>query len=220
MHDIDQTLSEYPDDEMDEYEFDEMELDEFETVFDEATEMEFASDLLEVTDDDELEEFLGKLIKRAGRTLGRFVRSPTGRSLGRALKGIAKTALPAFGRAFGTMVPPGFDTSMGGVLGQSAGRLFGLELEGLSPEDQEFEVARRIVRLAGDAVKKASSMPSSTEPHRAAKIAIKTAASKTAPGLLHPGRQSGMSAAGPRYGIGTNAGRWVRRGRRIVILGV
>jgi hypothetical protein len=30
--------------------------------------------------------------------------------------------------------------------GSAGGRMFGLELEGLSPEDQEFEVARRVVK--------------------------------------------------------------------------
>ena len=35
-----------------------------------------------------------------------------------------------------------------GKLASGATKLFGLELEGMSPEDQEFEVARRFVRLA------------------------------------------------------------------------
>ena len=220
MHDIDRTQTEYPYEEMEAYEFDEMEFEASETVFDEATEMELTSDLLEVVDDAELDQFLGKLFKKAGRTLGRFVRSPTGRALGGALKGVAKMALPAIGGALGTAVAPGLGTAVGGALGHAAGQLFGLELEGLSPEDQEFEVARRFVRLAGNAVEKATTLSPAIDPGRAAKIALSAAAGKHAPGLLAaPGRGPAIPAAKPAS-FGLNSGRWVRRGRRIVLLGV
>ncbi len=44
-------------------------------------------------------------------------------------------------------------------LASAAGRMFGLELEGLSVEDREFEVARRLVRFALTATKNALSAP-------------------------------------------------------------
>ena len=85
------------------------------------------------------------------------------------------------------------------------GRRLGLELEGLSPEDQEFEVARRVVRLAGDAAVKAAAAPPSAPAGKVVNKAIAAAAKKHAPGLAGPG--------------GRRSGRWIRRGRRIIVLG-
>ena len=80
MHDIDRTLTEF-EPEMEEYfetdqsEFEEYEYGDSEGVFDEATEMEMASELLAVSDEAELDQFLGGLIKKAGRAIGRFGRA-------------------------------------------------------------------------------------------------------------------------------------------------
>lgn len=89
MHDIDRTTElEY---EADNLETDTFEYDEFaeeaeyagdtETTspFNEGEEMEMAADLLEITDEAELDQFLGDLIKKVGRTVGRFIKSPLGR---------------------------------------------------------------------------------------------------------------------------------------------
>jgi len=106
MHDIDRTLMEYEpemneyedEDEYgaeyeseyeDEYEDEEEYEDEFEAyeaVFDEQEEMELAAELLGVTEEAELDYFLRKLIKRAGRKVRRFVKSKTGRRLRRVLR--------------------------------------------------------------------------------------------------------------------------------------
>ena len=64
-------------------------------------EMELAAELLEITDDAELEQFLGSLVKRAARSVGRFARSDAGRALGGLLKKAAKKALPSVGSAIG-----------------------------------------------------------------------------------------------------------------------
>jgi uncharacterized protein (DUF697 family) len=221
MHDIDRIMTEY---EPEMEGFEEVEYFETEGVFDEATEMDLAAEMLSVTDEADLDQFLGNLIKTAGRAVGRFVRSPVGRSLGGILKGAAKQALPVVGGALGSLVAPGVGTAIGSQLAQAAGQRFGLELEGLSPEDQEFEIARRFVRLAGDAVKKATSLAPSIDPRAAAKAAFKAAARKFAPGLLSllgevpaapmPAPQGAMA------GYSGQSGRWIRRGRKIVLLGV
>jgi hypothetical protein len=221
MHDIDRTLTEF-EPELETYGFEEFEYsDAQEVVFDEATEMELAAELLSVTDEAELDQFLGGLIKTAGRHIGRFVRSPVGRTLGGFLKGVAKKALPAIGGAIGTVVAPGVGTALGSQLGTAAGQIFGLELEGLSPEDQEFEVARRFVRLAGDAAKNAATIAPSADPRPAAAAALKMAARKHAPslvGLLEGGQPTAAAAA--MAGQTGRSGRWIRRGRKIVLLGV
>jgi len=226
MHDTDRTLMEYEADDYegeyeyeDEYEYEgEYEYEdeyEMESVFDESEEMELASELLTVADDEELEYFLGKLIKKVGRRVGKFVRSKTGRALGRVLKGAVKKALPIAGGAIGTLVGGPAGGAIGGKLAGAAGRIFGLELEGLSPEDQEFEVARRVVRLAGNAAKNAALAPPTASPAVVAKIAVVKAAKKQAPGLIKAVKSPTM----PFVGSG-RSGRWIRRGRKIVLMGV
>jgi len=56
-------------------------------VFGETEQMELASELLEITNEAELDRFLGDLISRAGKAVGRFVSSPEGKALGGVLKG-------------------------------------------------------------------------------------------------------------------------------------
>ena len=206
---------EYEDEFEDEYEAEFEDEYEYESagVFDEGEEMELAAELLSVSDEYEMEQFLGKLIKKAGRKIRKFAKSSTGRALGGILKKVAKRALPIAGRAAGTFFGGPVGGAIGGRLGSAAGKAFGLELEGLSPEDQEFEVAKRFVRFAGDAAKKAALAPKSAPAQKVAAVAVKAAARKHAPGLLKQGTKTGLS------GGRLNSGRWIRRGRKIILLG-
>ena len=187
------------------------EFGEAESPLSEIQELELASELLEVSNEQELEQFLGKLIGTVGAGLGRFARSDTGRALGGILKGAAKQALPVVGRAVGQWVTPGGGAA-GARIGRDVGQLLGLELEGLSHEDREFEVARQFVRFGASAARQAILAPPSVDPRASASAAVTTAARTYAPGLLPrlPGR-SGRSW--PR------SGRWRRRGRAIVLYG-
>lgn len=191
---------------------------------DEVEEMELAANLLEVTDEAELDQFLGSIVKK--------VKSSVGSKLGGILKGVVKTALPMAGGALGSFIAPGVGTVIGRKLGSAAGGLFGLELEGLSPQDQEFEVARRFVRFAKSAVEKAKQLQSMFPPDSAARKAAIDAAKKHAPGLLQVlgGIKSALggfqfeAAQGIRPpengGGGGRSGRWIRRGRKIILIGV
>jgi hypothetical protein len=183
-----------------------------ETVFSEADEMELAVQLLEAQDEHELDRFLGDLLKRAGQAVGTFVRSPTGQALGGILKGAAKQALPVVGRALGGYVGGERGAQLGAQAASAAGRIFGLELEGLSPEDREFEIAKSFVRFAGDAVKHAAAAPPSASPQAVAQSAAVQAARRHAPGLLR-----GAAAAPSIPGRRAHSGRWVRSGRNIII---
>ncbi len=187
------------------------EFGEAESPLSETQELELASELLEVSSEQELEQFLGKLIGTVGAGLGRFARSDTGRALGGILKGAAKQALPVVGRAVGQWVSPSGGAA-GARIGRDVGQLLGLELEGLSTEDREFEVARQFVRFAGSAAKQAILAPPSVDPRTSATSAAATAARTYAPGLLSrlPGRSGRLW---PR------SGRWQRRGRSIVLYG-
>lgn len=219
MHNIDRNLAEF-DTEMDPYDTEmeyEFEYDDSEYAFTEADEMELAAELLEVVDEDELDQFLGRVIRRVGRGVRRAVRSPVARALGGALRGVAKKALPGVGAAIGTAIAPGLGTKVGGALGSAASNLFEMELEGLSPEDQEFEVARRFVQLAGDAARKAAAAVPTASPQAAARSALVAAARKHAPGLLRPSMASSQEVTPTGSG---RSGRWVRRGRKIVLMDV
>lgn len=201
-------------------------------ALDEVEEMELAADLLEITDEAELDQFLGSVFKKAGK----FLKSGVGRKLGGILKGVAKTALPMVGGALGSFVAPGVGTAIGSKLGSAAGGLFGLELEGLSPQDQEYEVARRFVRFASAAAKKARQLQSVLPPDSAARKAAMEAARKHAPGLLQAlgGLKSALGgfqfeatpqgAMSPQESGGAiqsgRSGRWIRRGRKIILIGV
>src|SRR5262245_6528275 len=117
-------------------------------VLTESEEIELASELLEITSEQELEQFLGNVFKKVARGVGSFVKSPVGRALGGVLKNVAKKALPVVGGALGSMVAPGIGTAIGSKLGSLAGGLFEVELESMTPENAEYEVARRYVNLA------------------------------------------------------------------------
>ena len=147
----------------------------------ESSELELATELLAVRDEHELNQFLGDLIRKVARTV---VTSPLGGAIGRGLKGIIKQTLPLAGTALGTLAGGPLGASIGSGLANAAGRALGLELEGLSHEDQELEATKRFVRFASDAVKNATSAPASNDPAVTAHSAMATAARATAPGLL------------------------------------
>jgi hypothetical protein len=213
MHDIDRTQLEF-NPEMENFEFQQSEWSgEGEAVFSEADEMELASELLEVNNEQELDQFLGNLIRKAGRALGRVVRSPIGQAVGGVLKGLASKALPLAGTALGGFVGGPLGAQIGSGLASAAGGALGLESEAWSQEDREFEGAKQFVRLAGEAVKSATA--SGGDPRSAAQAAVVQAAQAQAPGLMQPSAPAGISAYG-----GGRSGRWMRRGNRIVLFGV
>jgi len=188
-----------------------------EGTFNEVTEMELASELLAVQSEAELDQFLGKLFKKAVGTVSKFARSGTGKMLGGVLKGIAKKALPVAGAALGSIVP-GVGTAIGGALGSAASNLFELELEGMSAEDREFETARAYVRFAGNAARRASRIRNAP-PSRAARSAVMTAAKRFAPGLLMRPNTTNNYITNNGDGNTSEEGTWYRDGGRIVLEG-
>ena len=237
MHDIDRTQMEYSPEleayEQEQFEYGEAEWGAETGVFSEAEAMELAAELLEVSSEAELDRFLGGLIKKAGQAVGQFVKSPVGQQLGGLLKGAAKKALPMVGSAIGGYFGGPSGAQMGSQVASAAGQIFGLELEGLSQEDQEFEVAKSFVQFAGEAVKNATSAPPTANEISAAgafdvarkfaQAATLAAARKRAPGLLAsaptptPGGAAGPAC--PSCGHGASSGRWMRRGTKIVLFG-
>ncbi len=107
-------------------------------------EMELASEFMDVENEQELEQFLGDLIGHVGQALGKIVKSPVGKAVGGVLKQVAKTALPIAGGALGGFVGGPIGAMIGSNLASMAGSALGLELEGLSEEEREFEATAAV----------------------------------------------------------------------------
>lgn len=226
MHDLDRTQLEASDGSEFEYGNGEFELEAdseyeggggIEGYLDETEEMELAAEFLEIQDEAELDQFLGKLIDKVGKGAKKFFRSPLGQKLGKMLKGAAKKVLPVAGAAVGGVFGGPVGAAIGGKLASGAGKALGLELEGLSPEDREFEVARQYIRFANAAIQNAADAPTDEPAEDTARTATVAAARQHAPGLLRPG--GGKPRPGGRPS-GRTSGRWIRRGNRILLLGV
>jgi uncharacterized protein (DUF697 family) len=172
----------------------------------EAQEIGLASELLEINNEAELEQFLGGLISKIGKAAGGFIKSPVGQALGGILKGVAKKALPMVGGALGSMVAPGLGTALGSQLGSAASNLFELELESMPQEEAEFEVAKRLVGLTAAAASHAAQAPAGADPRTVARNAVAAAAREYAPGLHRQMMQ--------RSGHGAGASRRTRSGGR------
>ena len=190
----------------------------------ETQEIALASELLEITSEEELEQFLGNLIKKAAGAVGGIVKGPIGSAIGGVLKKVAKTALPMAAGALGNLVLPGVGGAIGSKLGGMAAKLFELEEEVVYSEQGELEVARRIVRLTAAAAQNAAQAPAGAPARAVAQNAIAQAARQHAPGLLDPRVARAVSQASRNGtsagGAAPRTGRWVRRGQKIVVLGV
>jgi hypothetical protein len=207
MHDLDRTTLELGHDELEFGEFEGEGEGEFgfgelegESPFNEAEAMELASELLSVTSEAELNYFLGDLIKKGVGAVKGVINSPVGRALGQALKPIAKAALPLAGGALGGLIGGPAGAALGGSLASKAGSLLGLELEGLSQEDREFETAKQFAHLAGataaHAARAAAEHPHA-HPHAIARHAVAKAAQTYAPGLLNKAPGAGATPPVP-----------------------
>lgn len=205
----------------------------------EAEEMELAMELLSVSNEDEMEQFLGKMFRGIGRGLkkvGRFLGRKVLPAIGGALKGLAKKALPFIGGALGSFIPiPGVGTALGTALGGAVSKALEMELGELESEEVELEAARRVVRIAATAAHQASGAPPHANPEAVVRNALLAAVRAHLPSFaaneaeLMAEAEAEMEAAGEYEGeyegqYATEAGlassgRWVRRGRQIVLQG-
>ncbi|QCU76974.1 hypothetical protein E7744_01080 [Citricoccus sp. SGAir0253] len=177
-----------------------------------TSDMALAAELLAVSDEAELDQFLGNLVKSAVSAGKAFVNSSAGRAVGDVLKSAARRALPQLGQAIGNYVAPGAGGDVGRKVGSWIGTKFetGLDLEGLTPEDRELQTARTFVDFARSTARRAAATPTTTPPMIAARNAALASARQVLPRLDAPRTPGAARAA---------SGRWVRRGRNIVILG-
>lgn len=132
--------------------------------FSEAEETELAMELLSVSSEAELDQFLGKMFKGVWKGIKKVAKP-----LGGVLKAVAKKALPFVGGALGSFIPiPGVGTALGSALGGALSKALEVELEGMEYEQQELEMARRFVRIAGSAAQLAANSDGSAPSVQAA----------------------------------------------------
>ncbi len=220
MHDLDRTQLGYEANSEFEFEASEFETDEFEyadeggAMLSEVDEYELASELLAVQTEAELDQFLGKLIRRIGRGTKMLIRSPIGKAVGGILKGVAKKALPLATSALGGIVGGPLGAQIGAGVASAAGDAVGLEFESGEQEDREFEGAKQFVRLAANTVSKVATAPPGADPRAIVQAAAVGAARKLAPGLLKQGGTPNSTSGR------SQSGRWSRRGNTIILHGV
>jgi hypothetical protein len=183
-------------------------------VLSDSHEMDLAAEFLDLEDEAELEHFLGGLISDIGSALGKVVKSPIGHAVGGVLKQVAKTALPIAGGALGGVVGGPIGAMIGSNLASIAGSALGLELEGLSPEDREYEASRRFVRFACQTVANALQAHPYGDPEAVAHDAAVEAARAHAPGLMN------IASIGWRREPQRRSGRWIRHRDRIILFGI
>ncbi|CDG82842.1 hypothetical protein [Janthinobacterium agaricidamnosum] len=170
---------------------------------DDESEMVLGAQLLEVRNPAQLDLFLSGLVADTGAGAAALSGTPLGGALLQALRRAALAVLPIRG-------------APAEALKNRAATIFGLELEGLSPEDKEFELARHLVRfagaVAGDVANNVakSSRAGGDRPRRQVQAALLDAARSHAPGLLGLGQVRLRGRPG--------AGRWQRQGSHIVVL--
>jgi hypothetical protein len=219
---------EYYDGEYDE-EFDDEYDDEMgEVLFSEEEEMDLAAELLGVGSEEELDEFFKRFFRRAGRRLRKFGGGlkRVVRGIGKVGKAIVKRALPIAGRVVGAKFGGPLGSKIGGAVGNAASNMFELDMETMSPEDRDFEVARRVVRLAGSATKKAAKLGQRAPANKAIRQGFKAAARRHAPGLLKPrkarpgGAPSRPSGAPAGAGKIQASGKWIMRDNKIIVMGL
>lgn len=128
--------------------------------FGEAEEMELAMELMSVSNEAEMDQFIGKVFRKVWKGV-RKVGAAVAKPLGSALKGVAKAALPFVGGALGSFIPiPGVGTMIGKMAGKALASALEAEiageLAGAARDEQEFRMALRFVRLAGRAAERAA----------------------------------------------------------------
>jgi hypothetical protein len=166
-----------------------------------------AAELLDVTNESELEAFLGRLVADTARRAGGPLPDGAGRALVTTLRRTAERTLPTLADSLGDATEP---ADAGPSASETAARVYGLELEGMSAEDRDYEIAHQYVRFAQAATVHAATarVP---DPAAAVDAAVAKAGRELAPGLL---------ALEPGAPTGPPAGPWVRRGTDVVLIGV
>jgi hypothetical protein len=165
--------------------------------------VDLAAQLLDVVNESELEHFLRRLVAETARRSGGAVSPDMARGLVEALRTTAERTLPTLSAGVSTVSGTSHERSAA----ETAARVFGLEFEGMSAEDRDFEIARELVRFAQAATARAARTHVTGSPAAGVAAVVAGAGRDFAPGLL---------AASSPPGTGT----WTRSGSSVELIGV
>lgn len=201
MHDIDRTSFEISDEELPGGTFD--------RPFSEAELDEMATDLLQIRDEAELDQFLPAILGAATKVLPFLVKSPVGKALTGILKDAVISGVPALGGLFRSR-------SRAPQIGSDVGAAVRSELdwEGVPADSHDIEAAKKIIAIGGSAARELAQQPPNAPP-QAVVDAVQNAAQQQGVPANVPAPQDAPSPAEP-----PTSGRWFRRGRTIVLEGL
>ena len=178
-------------------------------ILDEVDEIDLASRLLEAQNEAHLGTVIEDAIRSAATALGANLNPAAMKEIASVHKTAIRQLLPS-AKANGNF--PRHD-SIGAHLGQSlsssAEQVLGLELEGLSHEDREFEAVKQFLRFLGETVKNVTEDADARNTPDRVLRAAKEAAALYAPGLF-----------ADSFSSGNRSGRWIACENRIILLGV
>ena len=185
-----------------------------EAVLPETAEIAVAAELLDTVNDADLDHVLSGIIGAAARQAGGRLAPETAQLLRAIVKRALRWVLPQAGRI--PTLTRGRGTPS---VRAAAGRLFGIELEGLSPEDMELASTRRAIRFARSAAQRASRASRRLPPRLVATRSALGAARRWAPGLLpvSSARPALTVRAPPLPESDGRPGKWVRHGDNILV---
>lgn len=149
---------------------------------------DLAAELLDVVNESEFRNFIDRLAAETVRAGGRPIPRDTAKALLAILRQTAERTLPTLTLAIGEEPR----AAAAAPVAHAAARVFGLEAEGMSAEDRDYEIARQFVRFALTALAHAGTTYA-PDPAGAAVDAVSQAGRKFAPGLVTPRRSVGGS---------------------------
>lgn len=190
----------------------------------ESYEQQLASRLMSVSNEYEFENFLGGLIQSAKG----FLSSPQGQAMKSTLvkgaKKFGRQALPSIAKNIGGYIGGSTGASIGDKAGSAlSGMFFGSDVEALDYV-RIIRKAAQYLNDAADGIEPDMDL-NSTTPEQAVTQAINTAARpywrrrRGGRGGAYRGTPS-ASANNHNRGTRQQRGRWIRRGRNIVLMGI
>lgn len=151
-------------DEYNEYEVDQEFEDEMEDEFEsDELEMEMAEAILELESEEELDQFLGDLVRKVASVGGRVWNSNAVKGFRDVTRPFVRAALPTLGAAaggfLGSKIPGSWGAKLGTKLGRSAGSWLGDRYEFETGDEMEMEVAKGVVKVLKSTAKQLGSNP-------------------------------------------------------------
>ena len=185
----------------------------------EAQELALASEVLEITSEEELEQFLGDLWNSTKAAASKVYNSGVVQAAIPGLKAVGAAVLPKAAAWLADRYAPGTGGIASAGVQAAVDQWLKEELEGLSGEDREFEAARRYVRFVDDTFRRAAQVPDRVPPTVAAQVVLRDAAREHVPGLVPflVQLQNGGTANGGEAVEAAASGSWTRQGSAIVL---